>query len=293
MKIVQADDIPLKRGLEHRGGIFHSRRLLEGEPGTLDNFQLTLGQMGGEFFSPRHRHNFEQIRFQVEGTLDYARDGALSAGMVGYFSEGMSYGPQTQQPDEVPMTLVLQCGGASGSGYMSRAESKAGVAALQKIGEFEDGVFRRNGGVEGKRNMDGFQAIWEHVHGRPLTFPKPRYPQPIMMDPANCDWLPVDGENGVVEKPLGTFTECRTETGFLKLDPGAIHEGAGRAIYFVVSGAGEIAGEPLARHTSIFVDRGEMARNVASAAPEIFRIGMPRLDALPRRVETHTSAAAE
>ena len=81
MKIVQADDIPLKRGLEHRGGIFHSRRLLEGEPGTLDNFQLTLGQMGGEFFSPRHRHNFEQIRFQVEGTLDYARDGKLSAGL--------------------------------------------------------------------------------------------------------------------------------------------------------------------------------------------------------------------
>ena len=48
MKIVQADDIPLQRGLEHRGGTFHSRRLLEGEPGALDNYQLTLGQMGGD-----------------------------------------------------------------------------------------------------------------------------------------------------------------------------------------------------------------------------------------------------
>jgi hypothetical protein len=38
MKIVQGDELPLERGLEHRGGIFHFRRLMEGEPGTLDNF---------------------------------------------------------------------------------------------------------------------------------------------------------------------------------------------------------------------------------------------------------------
>ena len=79
MKIVQTDEIPLKRGLEHRGGIFHGRIMVEGEPGALDNFQLSFGQMGGDFNSPRHRHNFEQIRYQLEGVLDYGRDGKLTA----------------------------------------------------------------------------------------------------------------------------------------------------------------------------------------------------------------------
>ncbi len=292
MKIVQVDDIPLKRGLPHRGGIFHSRRLLEGEIGALDNYQLTLGQMGGGFFSPRHRHSFEQIRFQVEGTLDYDRDGKLAPGMVGYFPEGMAYGPQTQNPDEVPKTLVLQCGGASGSGYLSPTESKAATDALLEIGEFKDGVFRRNDGVPGKRNMDGYQAIWEHVHGRPMTFPKARYPQPIMMDPANYDWLPVDGADGVFEKPLGVFTECRTEVEILKLDPGAAYQGGGRGIYFIVSGTGEVGDELLTRHTTVFVERGETARFTAAETTEIFHVGLPNLDAILRRDRAGKTATA-
>ncbi len=292
MKIVQVDDIALERGLEHRGGTFHSRRLLEGEPGALDNFQLSLGQMGGDFYSPRHRHNFEQVRFQVAGTLDYDRDGKLSPGMVGYFPEGMHYGPQTQNPDEVPMTLVLQCGGASGSGYLSRAESKAGMAELRNIGEFKDGVFRRADGADGKRNMDGYQAIWEHVHGRKLAFPKPRYARPIMMDPASYDWLKVDGEDGVAEKPLGVFSECRTEAGFLGLDSGAVHLAGGRGIYFVVSGAGEVAGEPFARHATVLVERGESASFAATEATEIFHIGLPNLDAMRERGQFGETKAA-
>src|SRR6267142_268749 len=145
MKIVQTDEIPLKRGLEHRGGIFHGRIMLEGEPHALDNFQLSFGQMGGDFNSPRHRHNFEQIRYQLEGVLDYGR--------------------------------------AGGSGYLSQAEVQAGMRELAALGEFKDGVFRRRADVEGKRNLDAYQAIWEHANGRPMAYPKPRYPQPIFMDP--------------------------------------------------------------------------------------------------------------
>ena len=169
MKIVQTDEIPLKRGLEHRGGIFHGRIMVEGEPGALDNFQLSFGQMGGDFNSPRHRHNFEQIRYQLEGVLDYGRDGKLVAGMVGYFPEAVYYGPQTQDPNIPCKTIVLQFGGASGSGYLSQAEVQAGMQALKREGEFKDGVFRRRADVEGKRNVDGYQAIWEHANGRPMA----------------------------------------------------------------------------------------------------------------------------
>ena len=144
--------------------------------------------------------------------------------------------------------------------------------------------------------MDGYQAIWEHVHGRALKFPNPRYPQPIMMDPANYDWLAADGEDGVFEKPLGVFSECRTEVGFLKLDPGAVHDGGGRGIYFIVSGAGELsdeaAGEAFARHSTVFVERGETARFSAAEATEIFRIGLPNLDAIMRRADAGANAAA-
>ena len=45
MKIVQYDDVEWKRGLQHRGGTFHYRHLLNGTPGTLGNFQFNIGQL--------------------------------------------------------------------------------------------------------------------------------------------------------------------------------------------------------------------------------------------------------
>ena len=137
MKIVQTDEIPLKRGLEHRGGIFHGRIMVEGEPGALDNFQLSFGQMGGDFNSPRHRHNFEQIRYQLEGVLDYGRDGKLTAGMVGYFPEAVYYGPQSQDPNIPCKTIVLQFGGASGSGYLSAGRGAGRHAGAQARGRVQ------------------------------------------------------------------------------------------------------------------------------------------------------------
>ena len=43
MKIVQGDELDWVRGLEYRGGTFHFRNLMEGTPGTIDNFQLSMG----------------------------------------------------------------------------------------------------------------------------------------------------------------------------------------------------------------------------------------------------------
>ena len=189
MKIVQTDEIPLKRGLEHRGGMFHGRNMMEGEPGAIDNFQLSFGQMGGDFVSPRHRHNFEQIRFQLEGELNFARDGKLMAGMVGYFPEAVYYGPQSQEPNRARPSCCSSAAPAAAAICRRRRSSRHGGA--QREGEFKDGVFRRRAEGEGKRNIDGYQAIWEHANGRPMAYPKPRYPQPIMMDPANYEWVPL------------------------------------------------------------------------------------------------------
>lgn len=293
MKIVQGDELQWQRGLEHRGGMFHFRNLMEGEPGTIDNFQLSMGRASGDFYSPRHHHNFEQIRFQLEGEADFARDGTMTSGMVGYFPEGCYYGPQSQKPDSAPITVVLQMGGASGSGYLSRAEVKAGMDALKSEGEFKDGVFRRHKGVEGKRNVDGYQAIWEYVNQRPMEYPKPRYSRPFMMDPAHYDWTSVEGAPGVAEKFLGVFTERRSTARFLRLDPSTTFEGTGRSLYFVTEGEGTVGAEPLRRTTTVYLPRGERANFAARTAVHMLHLGMPDLSGLAVRGAGVIAAAAE
>jgi hypothetical protein len=257
--------------------MFHSRIMVEGEPGGIDNFQLSFGQMGGDFNSPRHRHNFEQIRYQLEGVLDYGRDGKLVQGMVGYFPEGVYYGPQSQDPSINCKTIVLQFGGASGSGYLSQAEVKAGMDELKAEGEFKDGVFRRRADVEGKRNLDGYQAIWEHVNRRPMVYPKPRYPQPIFMDPATYDWVPVEGAPGVAEKLLGVFTERRSEAGMVRIDADASYTAHGKGIYVVVRGAGTVGGKELRALTTVYLDQGETVTFAVTEPTELLHFGLPDL----------------
>jgi hypothetical protein len=85
----------------------------------------------------------------------------MGPGTFGYFPEGAAYGPQSSEGRSA--TAVLQFGGASGGGYLSRQEVEAGREALRKFGSFDGGVFRRNDDGEGRRNTDAYQAIWEHA----------------------------------------------------------------------------------------------------------------------------------
>jgi hypothetical protein len=290
MRIVQGDEVEWVRGLEHRGGTFHFRNLLEGTPGAIDNFQLSMGRNDKDFVSPRHRHNFDQFRFQLEGDLDFARDGKMAPGMVGYFPEGAAYGPQTSEATAV--TIVLQFGGASLSGYLSRHEVRAGMEALRAFGTFEAGVYRRNDGVPGKRNQDGYEAIWAHVNGRDLQYPPPRYPAAIMMDEARFAFLPVAGHPGVCEKLLGAFTERRAEAGFLRLEAGATFSVAGRAIYVACKGKGRVNAAPLRPFTTLFLDYAEHAALTAVETTELIRFGLPDLRDLAARADADVPAEA-
>ena len=287
MRIVQADQVEWKRGLQHRGGTFHYRHLLDGTPGTPGNFQFNIGRLEGDFSSPRHRHNFDQFRFQIEGTMNFDRNGKMTAGTFGYFPEGAAYGPQSSEGRSV--TAVLQFGSASGSGYLSREEVYAGTEELKKFGVFKDGIFRRNDDVEGRRNVDGYQAIWEHAHGERMEYPKPRYRDPIMVDPANYEWIAVAGMPGVFEKPLGTFTERLCGAALVRLARGATYHAAGRGVYLVVSGSGILHDQPYRQFTALHLDDCEEADVVAREETEILRLALPDLSGLrahqPARVE--------
>ena len=201
----------------------------------------------------------------------------MSPGVVGYFPEGVYYGPQSQNPNEVATAAVLQFGGASGSGYLSNAEVRAGMEELKKHGEFKNGVFRRQVPFHGKKNADGYQAIWEHMHQRPMVYPAPRYSKPVFMDARHYEWVAVENAPGVFEKLLGVFTERRSEAGFLKLDAGASHTVQGHGIYLVLSGAGEIAAQPMRKLTTLYLGRDESAIITAREATELMHFGLPNL----------------
>ncbi len=275
MKVVQIDDVPRLRGLEHRGGTFHSRTLLEGEPGSPGNFKFSLSELGTDYSGPRHRHNFDQYRFMIEGTSEYGRDGELKAGMLGYYPEGVHYGPQVNTTPIV--CAVLQFGGASGSGYLLPREVKAGMEELKAFGEFKDGIFHRREDVPGKRSMDAYQAIWEHRHGSEMVYPRGRYAAPVFSDAASFDWAPVRGAPGVFEKLFGVFTERRTLARLIRLEPGARCAAEGRGVYFVLSGAGEVEGRPLRHYTAVYVEAGELATLRAAETIELLHYGLPDL----------------
>jgi hypothetical protein len=289
MRMVHGDEVEWKRGLQHRGGTFHYRHLLNGTPGSLGNFQFDIGQLEGDFASPRHRHNFDQFRFQLEGTMNFDRDGKMPAGALGYFPEGVAYGPQSSEGRSV--TAVLQFGGASGAGYLSRQEIQAGTEELKKFGTFQGGVFRRNDDAGGRRNADAYQAIWEHVHGRRMVYPKPRYRAPIMLDPENYAWLADDNIPGVSRKPFGTFTERQCGATLIQLARGANYRAAGRSVYLILSGAGVVGRAPYRQLTALHLDDGEAADIAAHDETELLGFVLPNLAGLaaPRPAEAEAA----
>src|SRR5258708_25705867 len=164
---------------------------------------------------------------------------------------------------------------------MSQRELEAGAAELKTQGVFEKGVFRRNEDVDGKRNVDGYQAVWEFVNRGRMVYPKPRYHDPLMMDPASFEWLPLDGQPGVAEKPMGIFTERRTEASFLRLHPGTRCKLRGRRLYFIIDGSGTAGGQPHARRTTVLSHSGEGAELTATAPSELLVRGLPQIAPSP------------
>ena len=120
-------------------------------------------------------------------------------------------------------TATVQFGGPSGQGYVTMAEKAVAKEALDKVGVFENGVFRRNTDVPGKRNQDGFEALWEQAAGRDLVYPPAQYEFPVLMHPENFQWLPLAGVEGVEEKALGTFLDCQIPCAQYRLAAGAGH----------------------------------------------------------------------
>jgi hypothetical protein len=269
MRIIPFENLQLQERGHARGGVFRFYNVLSGHEDTPNNFYLSLSVLGGDFLSPRHRHNFDQVRFQLEGDFDFAADGKMRPGSIAYFPEGTRYGPQ-KASSEKSLTLVLQFGGASGNGYMSEEQFQKGLAELKSQGTFKDGVFTREKPGGGRVNQDAYEAVWEYVNGRELQYPAERYSRAVFMEPENFAWIP--NGSGLSTKLMGVFSERGTKLAFHRIDAGARLSLEDNALYFVCSGKGE----GWQRWTTIHVDTGERAELKAVERAEVLQIGLTR-----------------
>lgn len=274
MQIVQVDELPmLTRTSGGRGGTWEYRRVMSGDPDDPGNFSLVIYYHNGSFYSPRHHHNFDQFRFQLDGDADFARSGKMTTGTLGYFPEGAYYGPTT---GPAHIVAVLQFAGPSGSGYMG-SRGRAARVEMESFGRFEKGVFRRNDDVEGRKNQDSSEAIWEHVHKRKLVYPEPQYAGAIMIETGLTEWSPVEGLAGVEKKALATFTNCKIPAACYKISAGSSFRTPARGIYMVLTGTGQVEDQPMRAQTVVYVDADESACFTAETTAEILLMGMPRV----------------
>jgi hypothetical protein len=283
MRVVHSEKTPWKpvRGL--RGGTIEFKTLLEGEEGRPDNYQLLLANTDLNFQSPRHRHNFDQLRYSLAGSTNYGPRQNLEEGDLAYFPEGTYYGPQKQEEvGASSLSMVIQFGGPSGNGYMSLRQPFEGFDKLQAEGNFENGVFKRNSpGHDGRLNHDAYEAVWEFHNKRPVAYPKPRFMDPVHVREANFEWQPLPGQSGVATKHLGTFTEKGVGVHFVRIESGAIYSlPAARQtqLVFVKEGTGRFgSGDEWFRHTAVHVSAGEATDMRAATLTEAMLLLLPRV----------------
>jgi hypothetical protein len=278
MQINEVNSAPDYDAGEIRAGTMTSKALLTGKDGRLDNYRVAFTTAETDWAAPRHRHNFDQLRLPVKGEWNYGKDKSLKEGWVGYFPEGVYYGPQLRTPGL--QMLVCQFGGASGQGFIGRERRRAGFDALSAKGTFEDGAYVYTDGKGQRHKKDGYEAVWEHLMGRELEYPQPRYEGQIMMNPATCDWIEDKRAPGVGRKWLGTFTERGTRVGFVRLEKGATVQLGGGTVpefLFVTTGSVSHDGRTYGQYTAFGLEAGETPKTLkGEVAAELFHVQLPQ-----------------
>lgn len=258
----------------HRPPGIGFRFLLEGTEFALDNYQLAIVE-AHDYHAPRHRHSFEQIRILLEGEFGFDAGLAQTAGSVGYFCEGTYY---TQDARGKSRTLLLQVAGPSGQSYMSEPQLNAGIEALRGRGEFHDGIYTYHDDAGKKHNSDGYEAVWSHIFGKPVRYPKPHYDTPVLLRPERFEYLPLKGAPGVSVRHLGTFNERRLGLEMLRLEAGAavdLGDPDRTRLVYGVSGAWEVAGNEGAAGAAVELLKGRRERLTAKTPAELYVYALP------------------
>ncbi|MFC0450028.1 hypothetical protein [Rhodococcus jostii] len=280
MHVVETDLIPYELvAKKNRPGRVHRKFVREGEvsPGVGFTADLVYYEGGhGIFNAPRHRHNFDQIRFIVSGDPDFGHGLEATGGQSAFFPAGAHYGPEVIEQAEV---LLIQWS----PDWVTRAQHDATYTEMQKVGEFKDGYYVMVDAEGNEHRADGRNAVWENFMGRELTYPTPRYPQPILMNPEGFDWRPLN--EGVAIKSLGRFTEDDVYVSTYRWDARSVLDLPPERMQFIWVSEGEVSigSDTYGPRTVIFSDFGESVLVEASEGTKVVSFGMP----VPTRASVH------
>jgi len=176
--------VPNTRGGDIYRKVIHTA---QGGDGVSYDVRIELFSEGDRAYTAiRHRHDFEQLRFAVSGSMDLGFT-TLNEGEVGYFPANAYYGPQKCAG---AIILIAQWG----DHFITKEASDRAVAELSETGKFSDGIYHgldENGKPYSK---DPLNAIWEQVFNRPYVPQPARYRQPIVMSPDAFGWSEPEGQ---------------------------------------------------------------------------------------------------
>jgi hypothetical protein len=275
MQVAHAEDSAQITSI--RGKEREFKTLLTGEEGALDNFRVYFVRQLGAVDIPRHKHNFDQIRVCLEGGPQNFGSGKwIAPGEIAYFPEGTAYGPEQSNTDR--LSLTFQFGGASGNGFVGSKRLHAAMEEMKAFGTFDKGMFTHSGELKPgqKRTQDSFEAIWEHVNGRELVYPRARYGEAILIKPQNFEWDAQDGQPGFAKKQLCIFSERHLQLEIARIEPGARgvqRSRGGVQVGFVMQGEGSVNGEAVRKY-SAFSGREDFAL-ASQAGMDVLLVGLP------------------
>lgn len=273
MRIVDTEALEWIGTANHRDGDYSMKTVFEGEPGA-DNFWLALFRVSGAYDTPRHAHNFEQVRIMIEGTFNFGDQDQVE-GTIGYFCEGTPYN-QAARGDSI--TLLLQCEGASRARYLSLSEQRAaGQAMVEAGGTFTEGLYDGPDGRGGTMKRDGALALWEWTCGSRPTIPTAKFEKPVIMHSDRFDYF--EREDGIGEKHLATFGERALSIAELKVPAGKrlVHERDSHphTLFFLKSGTGTVVGRPFSRGFAADLTPKDEFEFLADNNSELIRLSLP------------------
>jgi hypothetical protein len=216
--IVRGENMAFGDIVRHRGGGRKGKNFgfFDREHGVCLNASMSI--YTSERLNPRHKHDFDQLRYYVRGGENYTRQ-IFGPGDCVYFPEGVPYGPTfTAEGSDENVRLGMQFQGPSRRPFFQRVEVQKGDQELLALGgKFEKGLFIWPDG----RKQDSAEAIREHLGGAKIEYPKPRYDEYVVMHSEQYAWQPLESVPGVLVKHLGYFNECGPNVKMIQIDAGA------------------------------------------------------------------------
>ena len=272
MKVVRETELEYEsRAPRGREGRSRSAVIMVGDAARPDNFVLRFAELN-DFYSPRHRHNFDQYYYMMDGEADFGAAGVLTKGSLAYVPAGTYYGPQSGTGFTV---LSLQFGGPCGLGFLGFDQTTKAYEELKRQGRFERGVYHRFDGVEGPRAQDSYEAIWEWVRKRPVIYPESPSKTPIVMCPDNVSWAEDEASPEVQVRALGTFSDFRFAAVQLRASAGKSLTLKGRGVFMLLSGAALIDQDVYGPLTCLELEDDEQITLEIREETEVMQLGLP------------------